>query len=390
MSISHSNEQKVQNSSSYKRVGDNLYQNPASGTYFAVVRQNGKLVKSTLKTTIKVEAKRKLAMFVAELEKVESDGAKMTVGLLVDRYLETLGVQAASTTAKKRTMATAIKADLGAKRARSVTASDILKWRTGLTMSRTDEKLGPNSRNKYLRTLRAIFKLAVDDRLLAASPVMGIKEEKLPKPIRETPSFEEFAAIVDSIRKQPLSDTREESADYVEFLGLAGLGLAEASSLSWGDVNLDRNEIITFRHKTLSGFRVPIYPQLRPLLEKRLKFATERGGVAPLPSERVFAVQDPKKAIESACLRLGFIRQKGDRGTARYSSRSLRRLFITMALERGVDVGVVADWQGHKDGGKLILSTYRHARQSHGDAMAKLMGFPEPVPHNVVQMAVSA
>jgi len=30
-------------------------------------------------------------------------------------------------------------------------------------------------------------------------------------------------------------------------------------------------------------------------------------------------------------------------------------MFITRAIERGVDVKVIADWQGHKDGGKLIL-----------------------------------
>ena len=33
-------------------------------------------------------------------------------------------------------------------------------------------------------------------------------------------------------------------------------------------------------------------------------------------------------------------------------------MFITRAIERGVDVKVIAEWQGHKDGGKLILDTY--------------------------------
>ncbi len=364
----------MSNSVSYERIADNLYHNPASGTYFAVVRHNGKLVKSSLKTTEKAEAKRKLRTFMVDLEKVEVGGAKTTVGCLVDRYLATLGTQAPGTTAKKTTMANAIKAKLGPKKARAVTASDILKWRAGLTMSRSNEKLGANSRNKYLRTLRAIFKLAVDDRLLASSPIEGIKEERLPKPIRETPSFEEFQAIVNSIRKQPCSDTREESADFVEFLGLAGLGLAEASSLTWGDIHLDRDEIITFRHKTTRGFRVPIYPQLRPLLQKRLEIAQQRnGGNAPLPGEKVFSVFNPKRAIEAACLRLGFVRGSGEKKSARYSSRSFRRMFITKAIELGIDVGIVADWQGHVDGGKLILSTYRHVRQAHGDAMAKLM-----------------
>jgi hypothetical protein len=52
--------------------------------------------------------------------------------------------------------------------------------------------------------------------------------------------------------------------------------------------------------------------------------------------------------------------------------RSLRRMFITRAIEKGVDVKTIALWQGHKDGGKLILDTYSHvnpgAQQPHGGA----------------------
>jgi integrase len=51
----------------------------------------------------------------------------------------------------------------------------------------------------------------------------------------------------------------------------------------------------------------------------------------------------------------------------------LRRMFITRAIEKGVDVKVIADWQGHKDGGKLILDTYSHVNRAHSDKMARLM-----------------
>jgi hypothetical protein len=61
-------------------------------------------------------------------------------------------------------------------------------------------------------------------------------------------------------------------------------------------------------------------------------------------------------------------------------------MLITRAIERGVDVKVIADWQGHKDGGKLILNTYSHVRRPHSERMAALM--TEQEPQNVV--AVSA
>jgi integrase len=42
-----------------------------------------------------------------------------------------------------------------------------------------------------------------------------------------------------------------------------GLGQAEAGSLTRADVDFEREQIITFRHKTSQGFAVPISPQLR-------------------------------------------------------------------------------------------------------------------------------
>jgi integrase len=112
----------------------------------------------------------------------------------------------------------------------------------------------------------------------------------------------------------------------VEFMGLAGLGLAETSSLVWKDVNFDRGQMITYRHKTKEGFPVPIYPQVLPLLKRRWSSAVDlNGGKAPTADTKVFTVADAKKAIESACARLNL---------PHYSSRSFRRLFIATAIER--------------------------------------------------------
>jgi hypothetical protein len=53
-------------------------------------------------------------------------------------------------------------------------------------------------------------------------------------------------------------------------------------------------------------------------------------------------------------------------------------MFITRAIEKGVDVKVIAQWQGHKDGGKLILDTYSHVNPIHSQRMAQLMTEQEP------------
>jgi hypothetical protein len=53
-------------------------------------------------------------------------------------------------------------------------------------------------------------------------------------------------------------------------------------------------------------------------------------------------------------------------------------MFITRAIERGVDVKVIAQWQGHRDGGKLIVDTDSHVRPEHTERMAALMVDGEP------------
>jgi integrase len=91
--------------------------------------------------------------------------------------------------------------------------------------------------------------------------------------------------------------------------------------------------------------------------------------------DQVFAIKNAKKAIAAACKRLQL---------PAFSHRSFRRMFITRAIELGVDVKVIAEWQGHRDGGQLILSTYSHVRPVHSQRMAKLMADSEPA--NVVPM----
>ena len=78
----------------------------------------------------------------------------------------------------------------------------------------------------------------------------------------------------------------------------------------------------------------------------------------------MFRIKEAKKSIVGACQRLGL---------PAYTHRAFRRMFITLAIERGVDVKAIAGWQGHNDGGKLILDTYSHITPKHSARMAKLM-----------------
>jgi integrase len=141
--------------------------------------------------------------------------------------------------------------------------------------------------------------------------------------------------------------------------------------LTRADVDFDAGRLITFRHKTSTGFAIAIFPQLRPLLQ-RLCEGKSNG-------DHIFKVRNAKKALAGACRRLGY---------PSFSQRSLRRMFITRAIEKGIDVKVIAEWQGHKDGGKLILDTYSHVNPVHSQRMAQLMADQEP--ENIVALSQGA
>ena len=80
------------------------------------------------------------------------------------------------------------------------------------------------SRNLYIGCLKELLALAVRDRVIVTSPAAHLKSVKLEKPIRLTPSFEQFKTIIADVRAQQFNADAQDSADFLEFLGLAGLG----------------------------------------------------------------------------------------------------------------------------------------------------------------------
>lgn len=338
--------------SAFQKVGECLYRYSSNGVYYARIKVGGKEIRRSLETTDRDTAKRELARLREEQKQIDRSQGKLTLRELCDRYLKTAQYQKPKTIEGKTLVVRRMKEDWpgGAQTQISkIRPSDVELWLSQYAF-------GPSSRNLHAACAKQVFEMAVRDNIISSSPAAHLRSAKRATPIRKTPSFEEFKAIVSDIRAQPFNADAAESADFVEFLGLAGLGQAEAAALTQSDIDWERGTITTFRHKTKSGFAIPLYPQLKPLLLKRRR----RGA----PNEAVFAIKDAKKAIANSCYRLKL---------PRYSQRSFRRMFITRAIERGVDVKVIAEWQGHKDGGKLILGTYSHVNRAHSARMAVLM-----------------
>ena len=223
-----------------------------------------------------------------------------------------------------------------------------------------------------------MFAIAVDDRVIAESPAVKLKTPwKSPQtPKRHVPTIAQFEAIVADIRNQPFAHKAEDTADFVEFLGLAGVGQAEAAALTWGDIDWRKERIWIRRKKTQKVYYVPFYPHLKPLLNQ-LNQKKARGCS---PQTKVFKIKDAKGALRGACQRLKY--------SPGFSQRNLRQSLIQRLWQANVNVKLISKWQGHNDGGRLILDTYTEVfgsgdEQYVEDELAKLEPKAKvpPVPH---------
>ncbi len=340
------------------RVAPCLYRYRGSGVYYAVVRRSGKLIRRSLEVDKLEVAKRELRDFLARQENTAADAHKTHFDDHMREFLESR-TGASKTLKRYRQLMEHVNANWpgGAHQILSkVDHGQCTKW-----LSFWNGKVA--AYNHARQWLLSFFDFAVANRKIPRSPLDKrlVKAVRRPKVIRNAPTPEEFEAILTEVRSQPFTDHGDDSADVLEFMGRAGVGQAETSGLKHEHVSLEAGTIKLFRVKTQTSFQIPIFPKLRPLLEK-LKTANPD----VLPSEKVFKISDPKKALATACKRLKL---------PSFSQRALRRMFIINALKRGVAVKTISKWQGHQDGGVLILKTYSEIIENdvHQEA-ANLLG----------------
>jgi len=338
----------------YSRVANHLYRYSVTKKYYAVLKVGGKTKWIPLNTTDREIAGRNLKDEVAKLKNTDPQQSKMTLEALLALYEESIQGLADHTRATRKSILKAFKETWP--HGLTIQVSAISAGQIQLWLSKHQARLKNSSYNEYLRFLRHLFSIAINHRVIAESPVKSFKQLRVEKPVRQTPSWDEFIKLVADIRNQKFNADAMDSADLVEFMGRAGVGTAECANLKGEHIDFMNGRITLYRKKTDVGYMIPIYPQVKELLERMNEAGKIKRGQA------VFKLKDPKKALNAACKRLKL---------ANYSSRALRRCFITRAVELGVDFKTIAGWQGHQDGGVLIAKTYSHLCNEHSDNMAK-------------------
>lgn len=281
------------------------------------------------------------------LEKIDSAMEHTTLKQLLEKFAKANQGKADKTQATNASIIRIFRETWGYDlnmRVGDIRASHLNEW-----LAIHEKRLKHTSYNRYAGFLKQLFAIAVADRIIAESPFESVatRWKKPQTPLRMVPTVEQFEQIIAFVRNQKFNAHAKETADFLEFLGLAGVGQAEASSLTWGDVDWKKQQIHIRRRKTQHLYYVPIYDHLKPLLQRLHKEAKH-----PAASKKVFSIQDAKKALETACKKLGL---------THFSQRNLRQCLILRLWMAGVDVKLIAKWQGHQDGGKLIFDTYTEA-----------------------------
>jgi len=240
---------------------------------------------------------------------------------------------------------------------REITTSVCHEWE-----KRRVEKIGASAFNLERSILIAVLNFAIRESLLLENPAVVVPRRKIPKSKIVIPSKDQFNLLVNTMRAR---DRRAWiAADLVELLAYSGMRVAEATALTWGEVDFAQG-----RFTVSGGIKgtkngevriVPLFPAMRSLLERI------HNGAVPNPNERVIPITTAQKAIEGACKKAGL---------PRFHHHLFRHFFVSQAIEAGIDFKTIAAWVGHKDGGLLVAKTYGHLRDTHSFEMAKKMTF---------------
>lgn len=342
----------------WKKIGPCLYRYKGRA-YYGLVKHRGKQIRQSLETDDLALARRKLKDWRSELDNTDHSQSDRNLKTNAAKFLPTLKGSASTLANITRHIGKLVDEWPGPSVISKIRKSDCQLWLAQYP------DLRPATRNKMIRAARDFFKMAVEDGVISKSPMEGLKYEKPGGITRLTPNEQQFVAIVADLRSQMSNGHgRDDTADFVELAGRLGLGQAELTAIERQHIHLDEGTIQIFRKKTKRAFPIPIYPAAKPIIERRL------AAMHADPTTRLLPQDNCKKGLEAACKRLGY---------PHFSPRSLRRFFITSALRLGIDVATVAAWQGHCDGGALLLKTYGDTvKLEHSLKMATLFE-PKPV-----------
>ena len=321
--------------------------------YYGRKKVKGRIVIKSLETSDPALAKRKLKQWI---EGLEGFAGEISLKALCDLFMKTRSHRKAKTLEGYQRAISWLKNYLG----ENTLVHHILPLDISTLFAKSSQDYSGSTHNHLTETINLIFELALNNGFVYENPVSKVEKNlRRKRVIRKKPAIptqEQFEILVSHIRNVRFSDTRQQSSDLVEFLGLAALGQAEAEQLRWEDVDWNRERINVQRRKTEQHFFTPFFPWLKI-------FLIDLWNRSGKPTQgRIFSVRCAKASLRNACKALGY---------PKFSPRSLRQYGIVRQLRAGLHYKLVAKYQGHQDGGVLITKAYSEVIGADDEAYEK-------------------
>ena len=212
--------------------------------------------------------------------------------------------------------------------------------------------------NKDAQVLKTCFQYAVDRGMLLDNPAKVIKYRKITDKKIIIPTKDQFEKLCNTILE--LDPRAREAFPLVKLLTTSEdlqklqILLGEKSIL----VKIILRYLVEKLEPRIGKLVVPLFPAMKKCLldlfvPKNLEL-----------NDCLFDFKSARKALKTAC------------SLAKLPHLPiivLDIIFVSNAIEKGIDYKTIANWIGHKDGGLLVSKTYGHLRDSHSKEMAKLM-----------------
>ena len=221
-----------------------------------------------------------------------------------------------------------------------------------LARRRDMDGIATATRNRYLATMKAIFKVAVRWGYLSHSPVDQIKTLREQQKIPEALTEEQFELL--------LSELKEPARSIVLVAGETGMRRSEIRNMRWNDIDFAERSIRIPTRKNHEFLVLPMTERVYQLLLLR----REQSRRATVTDVRVLPFVDIKKALSGAAKRAG---------VGHVTLHMLRHTFATRLRERGVPLDRIKELLGHR----TMAMTLRYAKASPSqlrEAIAALEG----------------
>ena len=229
-----------------KLVAPNLYRHTSNLTYYAIKKVDGRKKVHCLDTADRKTADRTLVQWLGELQ-MNTPGAStasaVTVGQLLTAFAAARGGTSKSTQVTEAGITKKMQATFDAKgQGMNLLVTRVRHSHLVIWLALIAPSLRHSSYNRHRLFLMQLFDFAVTETIIEKSPfdVEMIPAKCKQRVVRRVPTEAEFKATVTEIRhpnwpvpnprkrggQRPL--TQNDAADFAEYLGLAGVGQAEA------------------------------------------------------------------------------------------------------------------------------------------------------------------